>query len=80
MTVEQYRALDEQVRAVAGVNPEGLRMHSCFAEGENLAVFDVWESREAFEAFGQKLQPIAEKLGASLGTPMFVDMIGFTVA
>jgi heme-degrading monooxygenase HmoA len=55
-------------------------MHSCFAEGENLAVFDVWESREAFEAFGQKLQPIAEKLGASLGTPMFVDMIGFTVA
>ena len=79
MTVDQYRSVDAEVRA-AGVNPVGLKMHSCFSEGPSLAIFDVWESREAFDAFGQTLIPVVEKLGLSLGTPMFVDMVTFDVA
>jgi hypothetical protein len=33
-------------------------------------VFDVWESQEAFEAFGTTLLPIMAELGADPGQPM----------
>ena len=54
MSAEQYTSIDEQVRAT-GVEPKGLRMHSCFGEGEGIAIFDVWESQEEFEAFAATL-------------------------
>jgi quinol monooxygenase YgiN len=76
MTVEQYRAADEKLRA-AGVSDEGMVLHTCFREGENLAVFDVWESREAFDAFGEKLMPIVEEVGVVMTPPMFVEMIDY---
>ena len=33
-------------------------------------MFDVWESQEAFEAFGPTLLPIMAELGADTGQPM----------
>ncbi len=33
-------------------------------------VFDIWESREAFEAFGPALMPILTGLGVEVGEPM----------
>jgi len=33
-------------------------------------VFDIWESQEAFEAFGASLGPIMAGLGADPGEPM----------
>jgi hypothetical protein len=33
-------------------NPTGRLFHSAFHVGDHLHVFDVWESKEAFEAFG----------------------------
>ena len=76
MTVEQYRAADEKLQA-AGVSVEGMILHTCFSEGENLAVFDVWESREAFEAFGENLMPILQEVGIVMSAPMFVEMIDY---
>jgi hypothetical protein len=35
-----------------------------------IAFFDVWDSQEAFEAFGQTLLPILSELGADPGQPM----------
>jgi hypothetical protein len=32
-------------------------------------VFDVWDSQEAFEAFGETLLPIMAALGADPGQP-----------
>jgi hypothetical protein len=78
MTVDQYRAAAEKVQTT-GVSVEGMLMHSCFAEGENLAVFDVWESREAFDTFGEKLMPILQVAGVVMTPPMFVEMIDFDV-
>jgi hypothetical protein len=76
MTVEQYRAADEKLEA-AGVTQDGLLLHTCFSEDENLAIFDVWESKEAFEAFGAKLMPIVQEIGIAMTPPMFVEMIAF---
>jgi hypothetical protein len=33
-------------------------------------VFDIWESQEAFEAFGATLLPILSGLGVDPGQPM----------
>jgi hypothetical protein len=32
-------------------------------------VFDVWESQETFEAFGETLMPILGELGVDAGQP-----------
>jgi quinol monooxygenase YgiN len=77
MTEEQYHAVDSAVQA-AGVSEEGCMLHTCFKEGENLAVFDVWESKEAYEAFMSQLGPIAAGFGITeLPTTMYVDMVAY---
>jgi hypothetical protein len=45
-------------------------VHVCFGEGDNLQVFDVWDSQEAFDEFGATLMPILEAHGVDPGTPM----------
>jgi uncharacterized protein YeaC (DUF1315 family) len=77
ITEEQYRRLDERV--TAGGLPDGLKLHTCFREGDGLAVFDVWDSKEAFDAFGERLMPAAGELGLTISTPIFVEMIAFDV-
>ncbi len=39
-----------------------------------IAVFDVWESMEKFEAFGATLLPIMAELGADPGQPMVMTV------
>ena len=76
MTGEQYQRVDDQLRA-SGVEPKGMKMHSCFGEGEGIAIFDVWETEEEFTAFAAHLTPIVAAAGLEPITPMFVPMIAF---
>jgi len=76
MTAEQYRSIDTQVRAT-GVEPKGLKLHTCFGEGEGIAIFDVWDSQEEFDAFAAVLGPIVEASGLEALQPMIVPMIAF---
>ena len=78
ITAEQHNAVDEKVSG--GVPPEGMKLHSAFQEGDKLAMFDVWESKEAFEAFGAKLMPVVKEMGLELPEPIFVEMVAFEVA
>ena len=55
-------------------------LHTCFREGNGLAVFDVWETQEAFEALGSKLMPIIQEMGVEMSPPQFVEMIAYEVA
>ena len=69
MTLQQFeethRLLDE-----AGLSkPDGRIHHSCFGDDGDLMVYDIWESPEQFEAFGQTLMPILAKLGLDAGEP-----------
>lgn len=79
MTVDQYNAINERLMAASGGEPTGLMLHTCFKEGEALAMFDVWESQEAFEALGPVLMPIVAELGAELSPPQFVEMVDYLV-
>jgi hypothetical protein len=57
LTAETY---DESTRQLqeAGIelHPDGLETHVCFGTDGNLQVSEIWDSREQFEAFGQRLR------------------------
>jgi hypothetical protein len=46
--------------------PAGRSHHIALQADGNIQVFDVWESQEAFEAFGATLIPILTGLGVDL--------------
>ena len=58
---------DESLRRMesAGIwpNPPGLEMHVAFGSDDDLRVSEIWSSREAFEAYGEKLMPILSDMG-----------------
>jgi hypothetical protein len=78
MTEEQYKNIDDQLRA-SGAEPKGMKMHSCFGEGDGIAIFDVWETEEDFNAFAAHLGPIVAAAGLEPVAPMIVPMIAFEV-
>ncbi|MEE1786656.1 hypothetical protein PUR71_27695 [Streptomyces sp. SP17BM10] len=62
-TPEQYDAVRDAVRWEE-LAPAGAHLHVAWFDGHGLNVTDVWESREAFEAFfAERLAPAIEKAG-----------------
>ena len=79
MTLDAYYDIHRRLEAAgAGLTDQQGRLHhSCIGEDGDLMVYDVWESQEAFEAFGEKLMPILGELGVEVGQPdiMQVHMV-----
>jgi hypothetical protein len=70
MSAAQYDEAVKRLEQAGAGAPRGRQYHASFEEeGGKLAVFDVWESQEAFEDFGKTLMPILAELGADPGTP-----------
>ena len=64
---------DEAVKRLedAGAGaPAGRLYHVAMESDGQIQVFDIWESQEAFEAFGATLVPIMTALGSDPGEPM----------
>ena len=59
----------EQAGAGFGSVP-GRTFHCAMEVDGSVAVFDIWESQEQFEKFGETLVPIMLKHGADPGQPM----------
>ena len=49
--------------------PEGCEVHVCFGTDGDLHVSEIWESREQWEAFGEKLMPLLQEVGIDPGRP-----------
>lgn len=70
MSAEKYDDVIKQLQDAGSGAPAG-RSYHCAFQGENgLHVFDVWESQEAFDAFGPTLMPIPAAAGIAPGEPM----------
>jgi hypothetical protein len=69
-TPEVYDETIKRLEAAAAGNPAGRLYHAALEAAGKIQVFDVWESQEAFEAFGPTLLPIMNELGADPGKPM----------
>ena len=69
MTLEQFNEVHRLLQE-SGKGEQSARIHhSCFGEDGDLMVFDIWESAEAFQAFGEVLQPLVAKVGIDIGEP-----------
>jgi hypothetical protein len=67
---EKYDEAIKLLDAAGAGAPEGRSHHIALEADGNIQVFDVWESQEAFEAFGVTLIPILTGLGVDPGEPM----------
>ena len=46
----------------------------CFSADGNLRVSEIWDSREQFEAFGERLMPLLAEAGIDPGEPEVIEI------
>ena len=69
MTLAQFEEIHKRLAdAGDGDNPHRLH-HSCVGEDGDLMVYDIWDSPESFQAFGEVLMPILAEIGVDPGEP-----------
>ena len=71
---EKYDQAVRRLEDAGAGAPEGRTFHVALETNGEINVFDIWESREAFEAFGATLIPILTELGVNPGTPMVAEV------
>ena len=75
VTTEQY---DEAIRRLEKSGdwlPEGLEHHVAFQSHGNLRVSEIWDSREEFDAFSERLMPVLKDVGIELtGEPEMLEI------
>ena len=75
VTTEQY---DETIRRLEESGdwlPEGLEYHVAFRSDSALRVSEIWDSREQFDAFGERLMPVLKDVGIELsGKPEMLEI------
>ena len=68
-TPDKYNEAVRQLEAAGAGSPAGRTYHVALESGGEIQVFDIWESQEQLEAFGQTLVPILAGLGVEMGAP-----------
>ena len=75
MTAALYDATMPRIEASGQFPPDGLEYHVAFDAGGSFRVSEIWDSKEQFEAFGQRLMPILSEGGIELaGPPEIVEV------
>ena len=57
-TTEQYDEVVRRLQASGELPADGFDYHVAFYADGQLRVSEVWDSREQFEAFGQRVMPL----------------------
>jgi hypothetical protein len=70
MTLAQFEEIHVRLDAAGEEHNTHRLHHSCFGEDGDLMVYDIWDSPEAFQAFGAVLMPVLAELGVDAGEPM----------
>ena len=65
-TTETYDEVLRRLESEGGFPPEGLEYHVAFESGGSLRVSEIWDSREQFDKFGERLMPILADVGIEL--------------
>ena len=63
LTSEKYDGTLRRLNETGDFPPDGLDYHVCFGSEGNLRVSEIWDSREQFQAFGERLMPILADTG-----------------
>lgn len=73
-TREKYDEAKGRLEEAGDWPAPGLIAHAACGASEIESVLEIWESMEAFEAFGPKLIPILEEVGIDAGEPQVLDV------
>ena len=68
-TKQKYDETLRRLESAGDWPPDGLDYHVAFGSEGGLRVSEIWDSREKFEAFGQRLMPILAEAGIEPGEP-----------
>jgi hypothetical protein len=63
MSTATYEEAVRRVEEAGQFPPDGMDYHVCFGPDGDLRVSEIWDSREKFEAFGERLMPILADVG-----------------
>jgi hypothetical protein len=70
-TTERYDTTLAQLEEAGAGAPDGRLSHVALESGGEIQVFDIWESREAFDA---TLIPILTAAGIEINEPMVAEV------
>ena len=73
MTAEQYSRLIEESDASGADLAPGHRLHVCFGHGDQLMLFDLWDSVDEFQALAAA--PAVEHIAVAPGEPLHVHRL-----
>lgn len=74
LTQAQYDASVSRLEAEGTFPPEGMDYHVCFGSEPSLRVSEIWDSREQWQAFGEKLMPVLADIGIQPGEPEVIEI------
>ena len=74
VTTEQYDEAVQRLEEAGEIPADGLDYHVCFKVDGNLRVSEIWDSREKFDAFGEKLMPVLQDIGIEPGEPKELEI------
>jgi hypothetical protein len=69
MSAAQYERVMGRLELANLDHPSGRLHHSAFGSPDHLMVYDVWDTQESFDAFGEKLMPLLAELKVDAGKP-----------
>ena len=74
VSTDQYDEVTRQLEEGGDFPPDGLDYHVAFLVDGQLRVSEIWDSREKFEAFGERLMPILSDAGIDPGEPKELEI------
>ncbi len=69
MNDEKYDAVMPSIESAGDWPADGLAFHVAFTSAGSFRVSEIWDSKEQFEAFGERLMPILQEGGVELAGP-----------
>ena len=74
-TKENCDEVIQRLEQAGAGSPPGRTYHFAFTGPDgHIEVFDVWESQEEFQRFGETLVPIMNELGSDPGQPYVAEI------
>ena len=74
VTAEQYDETIVNLEKLGHWPPEGLEYHVAFKSNGKFRVSEIWDSREQFDAFGERLMPVLKDVGIEPGQPEMLEI------
>jgi hypothetical protein len=69
LTTDKYDESIRRLQESGDFPPDGMQLHVMFGTEGDLRVSEIWDSREAMDAFGERLLPLLSEIGIEFSGP-----------